>query len=86
MGQALRLLLCERLHWRLPAIRSNLVITEQFLQGFQPCLLPIILEVLTELEDLFLCHGVSGILLHKSRLECLNLGAEQAEGSGSGDF
>ena len=64
----------------------SVAVGEQIMQCFQARLFLIILETLTDFENLFLHCGLHWISLHKSRLESLNLGVEQAEGTRIGNF
>ena len=81
------LLLCgrlhRRLHWRLP---GNFGLILQFLQELHSNLFLILLEILADFKHLFIHCGGYRIALCETRLECLNLGVEQAEGPWVGDF
>ena len=63
-----------------------MAIIEQLLQYFQPLVLLIVLEILTDFKDLLLHSDIGGISLHKTGLEGLDLGIEEAERAGIGDF
>ena len=65
---------------------GHFAVIEQLLQYFQPLVFLIILEILANFEDLLLNCGVLWIVLHKTGLEGLDLGVEQAECAGVGDF